>query len=207
MEAVESNENTEAEEDDYPEDLPLAEEAKEEDEEEAEDEEVLGTVITIGETPVRTDPDGLAPIDVSLEEGTEITVIAVEGDWIKIQLEDGSIGYIYKDDISEEDLAALTEALTEKENAEEEEEEEEQAETPKTVTIFTSRRTVMTEGETVTLTSRLEGFEDCEEILYVWKVDKGNGFEEVEGANSDSYSFPATAESLSWGWHLTVLYC
>ena len=64
----------------------------------------------------------------------------------------------------------------------------------------------MKTGEQVHLTSKLEGFEDCEEILYIWKVDKGNGFEEGEGANDASYTFEATAETLGWGWHLTVLY-
>ncbi len=80
------------------------------------------------------------------------------------------------------------------------------AEPERKVTIFTSRRTVMTEGETVYLTSKLEGFEDCVELQYVWNVDKGNGFEVVEGANEPTYVFPADAESLTWGWMLTVLY-
>ena len=80
-------------------------------------------------------------------------------------------------------------------------------ESPKSVSIFSDRRAVMTEGETVTISSVIEGFENCEAILYVWLVDKGNGFEEVPGANSDSYSFTATAETLSWDWQLEVLYC
>jgi hypothetical protein len=63
----------------------------------------------------------------------------------------------------------------------------------------------MEEGEMVTLTSELEGFENCVEIAYVWKVNKGNGFEEIPGANGPTYSFPATKETLSWDWTLTVL--
>ena len=79
-------------------------------------------------------------------------------------------------------------------------------ETPKKVTIFSSRTVLMNEGETVYLTSKLEGFEDCEEILFAWKADKGNGFEEIPGANEDAYSFTATEETLAWSWRLTVLY-
>ena len=76
----------------------------------------------------------------------------------------------------------------------------------KKVTIFTSRRSIMEEGEEINLTSKLEGFEDAEEILYVWKVNKGNGFEEIPGANEATYTFTATEETLTWSWHLTVLY-
>ena len=76
----------------------------------------------------------------------------------------------------------------------------------KKVTIFTSRRTLMEEGEEIQLTSKLEGFEDCEEIRYAWKVDKGNGFEVVEGETGDTLTYTASLESLNWDWHLTVMY-
>ena len=56
------------------------------------------------------------------------------------------------------------------------------------------------------LTGKLEGVEDAEEILYVWKVNKGNGFEEIPGADEATYTFIATEETLTWSWHLTVLY-
>ena len=52
----------------------------------------------------------------------------------------------------------------------------------------------------------LEGFDDCHEVVYIWSVDKGNGFEDIPGAYEDAYSFIATKETLSWSWHLTVLY-
>jgi len=77
---------------------------------------------------------------------------------------------------------------------------------PKRVTIATNRKPVMKEGAMVTLTSTLEGFEDCEEIRYQWQRDRGNGFEDMPGAISSTYSFPATKESLSWGWRLIVYY-
>ena len=141
---------------------------------------------------VREGADGLAAIFTSLPEGAEVTVVGIKGDWVTVMV-DGQKGYIYKDDIA--NLLNLPE-----------EEAEQAPVTEKKITIFTSRRTVMEEGEPVYLTSKLEGFEDCEEILYIWKVDKGNGFEEVPGANEPTYTFTATEESLSWGWRLTVLF-
>lgn len=74
----------------------------------------------------------------------------------------------------------------------------------RSVKISSSVKTVMTLGETVTLSSQLKGFEDCEEIYYQWEVDKGNGFETVEGATSGEYRFTATQETLSWSWRLSV---
>ena len=141
---------------------------------------------------VREDADGMAAIFTSLPEGAEVTVVDFDGEWATVEV-DGQLGYIYKDDIA--DLLDLSDAAIEEAPVVEHK-----------VTIFTSRRTIMDEGEPVYLTSKLEGFEDCEEILYIWKVDKGNGFEEVPGANEPTYTFTATEESLGWAWHLTVLY-
>ena len=76
----------------------------------------------------------------------------------------------------------------------------------KSVQIFSSRSAVMKPGEVVILTSVLTGFEDCEEIIYQWECDMGDGFEPLEGANSDSYQFVASVETLSWGWKLTVYF-
>ena len=156
----------------------------------------LMTLETVKEAGVRLDPDGLSSIFLTLEEGVEVTVLAQEEDWYVVLIDD-KIGYIYMDDLStlpEETTGADAEKPAEKE------------ETPKKVTIFSSRTVLMTEGETVYLTSKLEGFEDAEEILYVWKVNKGNGFEEIPGANEATYTFAATEETLTWSWHLTVLY-
>ena len=165
--------------------------------------ELLPGTIKIG-AAVRTEPDGMSPIILNVTADTALTVLAqVDDDWTAVLLEEEvegyTIGYVYKDDI-------VTVTVTEPEKTTEPDEgEEEETETPKKVTIFTSRRVVMEEGENVTLTSKLEGFEGLE-LMYIWKVDKGEGFEEVEGANASTYTFEATAETLSWGWHLTVLY-
>ncbi len=81
---------------------------------------------------------------------------------------------------------------------------EEPAAPERVVRISSSQKPVMKPGETVTLSSQLEGFEDCTEILYQWEVDKGNGFEEVAGATSPEYSFAASRETLNWAWRLNV---
>ena len=142
---------------------------------------------------VREKPDGLSAIFTSLSEGMEVTVISIEEDWATVFV-NGRLGYIFINDIAE--------YL----ETEEDDSSEEVIEIPKKVTIFSSRRALMEEGEPIYLTSLLEGFEDCEEIQYVWKVNKGEGFEIVEGANEESYVFTASMESLSWDWHLTVMY-
>ena len=147
---------------------------------------------------VREGADSLAAIYMTLPAGTEVTVLRQDGDWVMVFANE-AFGFIYIDD-----LAGYLDL------EEEEEKEEEPVEgiavIEKKVTIFTSRRTLMEEGEEIQLTSKLEGFEDCEEIRYVWKVDKGNGFEVVEGENGDTLTYTASLESLNWDWHLTVMY-
>ena len=152
----------------------------------------LTAMQVVGEVDVRIEPEGLSPIFITLEEGTEIKIIRQVGDWFEV-IVGNEIGYIYKD--------ALDTAAEEHEVQAEEETEEVVPEMK--VTIFTSRRTVMTLGEPVYLTSKLEGF-DGYEIELQWQCDKGEGFEDVEGANADTYEFEASAETLSWGWKLLV---
>ena len=90
---------------------------------------------------------------------------------------------------------------------ESEEEPEEDPEANMKVWAYSSRRPVMHKGETVTLSSKIEGF-DGYTVSYQWKCDKhdGNGFQKVPGANGDTHTFKATAESLSWDWKLEVTY-
>lgn len=164
-------------------------------------EAILPTDVKIG-AAVRTEPDGMAPIILPVTEDTVLQITAqVNDDWYEVALaeetEGYTVGYVYKDDVI---LIAVVEPEKTGEPTEGEEEE-----VPKKVTIFTSRKVVMEEGETVYLTSKLEGFEGLE-LKYVWKVNKGEGFEVVEDANEATYSFEASAETLSWGWKLTVLY-
>ncbi len=147
-------------------------------------EEPAETITIVGNADIRVAANGLADIIATVEDGTLLPLLAFEDDWVKV-LYEGQVGFIYKTNVAEFPNVSIE---------------------GKKVTIFSSRRVVMIAGEPVYLTSRLEGFEDCKEILYIWYVDKGNGFEKVEGANEDTYVFTADAETLSWGWQLEVLF-
>ena len=149
---------------------------------------------------IRVEADGMSPIIRDAQEGEMLLILGQENSWYKVLLTgDFEFGYVYEKDV-------IFDVQEEKDPEKDLEAEEQKTELPKKVTIFTSRRVVMTVGEPVVLTSKLEGFEDCEEIYFQWKGDKGNGCEDVPGANEDSYVFDASAESLGWGWRLTVSY-
>ena len=75
------------------------------------------------------------------------------------------------------------------------------------VTISCSRESSPRPGDTICLTSEVEGFDSCSGIAYQWMCDKGNGYEPVNGANGAEYSFTADEENMGWGWRLMVYYC
>ena len=75
------------------------------------------------------------------------------------------------------------------------------------VTISCSRESSTRPGDTICLTSEVEGFDSCSGIAYQWMCDKGNGYEPVNGANGAEYSFTADEENMGWGWRLMVYYC
>ena len=111
--------------------------------------------------------------------------------------------------VEEKKVEKPEETVEEPEETEETEEAVEEAEevidtSNMKVTIFTSRRKVMRNGAPIILTSKLDGFEGIEQINYQWYCDKGNGFEPMDGANSDSYTYTANSETLSWSWLLEV---
>ena len=160
------------------------------DEEAEPEEEDREVILAKGDTDLRLRNDGLSEIITTVASGTELTVLAVDGDWIRVEA-GGVEGWVYKG--SAEGLVS-------------EEPEEEKAYKPKKVTIFTSRRMQMSPGDPITLSSVLEGFEDCAAIKYQWECDKGDGFKPVDGGSGETYTFPASVESLSWGWHLRVFY-
>ena len=138
---------------------------------------------------VRVNADGMSSIVMSVPASADIVILGVEGDWAKVMI-DGQTGYIYAGDLKQH--AELPD--------------QEQTEEMK-VTIFSSRRSVMKEGELIHLSSRLEGF-DGYEIKYQWECDKhdGSGFRDIEGADGSQYSFSVSAESLTWDWRLSVYY-
>ena len=139
--------------------------------------------VSVG-TNVRAAADGMSEIIYTFEEDGTAKVISREGDWLLVEVTDGPTGYIFRGDV-----------LTD---------EEKDPDADNKVLIFTSRRIVMPMGEEIKLTSLLEGFEEDQTILYQWECNKGNGFEPIDGANGDSYSYEATVESLTWGFRLIV---
>lgn len=73
----------------------------------------------------------------------------------------------------------------------------------RTVSVQCDAGAQMAEGTMITLTGVLSGFDGCD-IAYQWQCDSGNGWENVEGANSLTYSFSANAQTLNYGWRLSV---
>ena len=179
--------------------------------EEAPEEAETETEEIIDGLDIREDADGMSVIINTVPKDAEIDILGVEGDWVLVEAE-GEQGYIYAEDLepqaeTEEQPEETAEVPEEPEETEEtvEEAEEEVIDTSNMkVTIFTSRRKVMKNGEPIILTSKLDGFEGIEQINYQWYCDKGNGFEPVDGANSDSYTYTTNSETLSWSWLLEV---
>lgn len=56
-------------------------------------------------------------------------------------------------------------------------------------------------GDTIVLTGTLTGYEDLTYTLS-WQVNKGNGFEPIEGADGLTYSFILSEENLVWEYRL-----
>ena len=151
-------------------------------------------VKTVNRSNIRMAADGLSEIYGIAPEGTVFKILGVEGDWVKIEF-DGRIGYTH---ITNVDGLPVEET--------ELDENGEPVETEKKVTIFSSKWSKDYPGETIYLTSMLEGFKDTDDLYFQWMCNKGQGFEEIEGANADSYSFTFTEENKGWGWKLMVYF-
>ena len=140
--------------------------------------------ITSGEAFVRRDADGLSDVLDTLPEGTKLTVLEETAEWYKVLLPDGTEGYVYRDDVADAEEAPV--------------------QTAKKVTIFTDRKSTVQPGDTITMTSKLEGFEDCASVTYYWMWNRGNGWEDIPGAHDETYSYTATIETLGYSWRLEV---
>lgn len=182
-EAVEENVSAEAAEENVTE--GLQDESSEENADVTETaEEATPAVIDImyldKDTDIRLAPNGLSEILITAPVNAQLNVYAYEGYWAKVSYNTGSSGmihgYVYCRPVDVEQMA---------------------------VEIFSSRRSVMSPGETVQLTCVLYGM-DGYSVSYQWECDKGNGFEAVAGANADSYSFIASVETLGYNWRLAV---
>ena len=71
------------------------------------------------------------------------------------------------------------------------------------VEIFSTLGERAQEGDRVTLTSRLTGFENIAYALQ-WEVNDGNGWRSVEGATGDSHTYTVNADTIRCEWRLTV---
>jgi len=146
---------------------------------------------------LRTGANGQSAILTTIPANVVVHVVGKTGDWAYVTY-GGQSGYIFR-----EAIPALFGGKTE---AAEEPEATEKPKVKKKVFVFSDRKSVMEIGETVHLTSRLEGFENCTDITYQWEYNDGNGFVPMEGATEDSYSFAADIQSLSRAWRLTVYF-
>ena len=148
---------------------------------------------------LRVLPDGMSPIAAYAPGGTPLPVMWQSSDWYAVNVDLSVFGddclYAFKDDFEVDHINR--DKFVQRQN--------EESSQMKKVTIFTSQRISTEPGETITISSKLEGFDGLD-VSYVWKVDKGNGFEIIEGANAPEYSFTASQESLSWEWQLAVSY-
>ena len=145
---------------------------------------------------LRSEADGMSVIEYTFDEDTEVTFLENVDGFVKVQVGEDLVGYIYAGDIP-----------SAKENGENTESAEaENAVGDRKVRIFTNRRAVVELGETIELTSVLENFQEDDVVTYQWECDKGNGFEDIPGANADTYSYQANEENLTWNWRLTVYF-
>ena len=157
------------------------------------------TLYTVDTADVRMDADEFSDILTTLDKGAAVTTVGQEGSWTRVVIGE-QVGFVFSD------LLIATLPDEEMETAAEEEPIIGTVQLPeKKVDIFSSRCTVMTEGDYVLLSSKIEGFDGLD-IIYQWECDQGDGFRPVENANNDTYVFKASTESLSWNWRLTVYY-
>ena len=143
--------------------------------------------VSKGQIQIRIAPDGMSEIIGEALDGSRLEILSVNGDWAFVLY--GSVtGYVH---VSQ--LSGIINVVDDEVNKE------------MKVTIFTSRKTVVTEGEPIYLTSILEGFENCT-VTFQWQYDRGNGWEDIAGATRESYVFNASAETLAYSWRLRVHY-
>ena len=135
---------------------------------------------------IRTDADGMSEITAEVPIDSELQIFERDGDWFLVLCGDVA-GYVH---------------ITQMPNAESLMDEEEKA--AKKVYIFTSRKTMVTEGEAIHLTSMIQGFDDCIVIEYQWQYDRGNGWEDVPDATEPTYTYTADAVTLKYNWRLKV---
>ena len=151
----------------------------------ANDEELEQVQPDVNMIDVREAADGRSAIILSIPEDEEVTIIAVEGQWYRVQVA-GVTGYIFGGDIAGDETHQIdTSGMS--------------------VTVFSDAKVNMSIGDSVNLFIRTTGL-DGYRLSYQWYVDKGDGygFVPVEGATGDTITFVATRETLSYDWQIVV---
>lgn len=151
----------------------------------ANDEELEQVQPDVNMIDVREAADGRSAIILSIPEDEEVTIIAVEGQWYRVQVA-GVTGYIFGGDIAGDETHQIdTSGMS--------------------VTVFSDAKVNMSIGDSVNLFIRTTGL-DGYRLSYQWYVDKGDGygFVPVEGATGDTITFVASRETLSYDWQIVV---
>ncbi|NLD60763.1 MAG: hypothetical protein GX647_14050 [Clostridiales bacterium] len=75
----------------------------------------------------------------------------------------------------------------------------------RSVRIFTTLDSVISEGDKVKLTSELIGFEDVRVALqWQYSDNRGENWKNVDGANEDHYTYAVSSENINYAWRLMV---
>lgn len=161
-------------------------------------EEILEDEEEVIEEIIDTEEEIIEPLIIEEEE--EIIEEPIEKEEEKQIIEE--------EEIVEEDTEEL-EVIEEEEIplAAPEEEEIEVERPPISVYIYSDKRSVMSEGEIVNIYSEIVNGEYYDIAIYEWYYTPDDiNWYVIPGANESVYSFAATAESLSYGYRLTVYY-
>ena len=72
------------------------------------------------------------------------------------------------------------------------------------VTLHSTRGSSVECGQVITLSAELEGFSEEDQVLVIWEVNRGEGWEEA--GTGLTYDYIATEESILWSFRARVLY-
>ena len=138
--------------------------------------------------------------ETKMKENTANQIKNMKEQTIGVEVEMYDISRKKAAEVAAEAPAAEEAPAVAEEDLEDEEAEEEEDAPALRVIVHTEY-----EVDKVVLTGELIGFEGME-ILLQWQVDKGDGFENVEGATDITLSVDATEENEEWDWRLAVYY-
>lgn len=74
----------------------------------------------------------------------------------------------------------------------------------RSVNVYSDMGNVVREGDIITLTGELVGFENADVQNLQWQFDDGMFWVDVPGANDLTHAFVATPETINYSWRLSV---